>query len=197
MSHGPPTKQPWSHPTLYPTEETTVGLMENPKMGRGGRTDVTKGKGGKRKKTARSVDSRQLQRLFSFWQSFPPQKHLLNLYLSRMSERVNGSHPLLLHISLSLSQFLCPFHLSPLFMWQQWQTKMEGRKLCSVGHLEETVWNWNEDDPPTAQSLLTLHMDMFYPGFLLLLAEFHTHTHADTQLPGRIFFFVQMNIALW
>lgn len=57
MSHGPPTKQPWSHPTLYPTEETTVGLMENPKMGRGGRTDVTKGKGGKRKKTARSVDS--------------------------------------------------------------------------------------------------------------------------------------------
>lgn len=106
-----------------------------------------------------------------------------------MSERVNGSHPLLLHISLSLSQFLCPFHLSPLFMWQQWQTKMEGRKLCSVGHLEETVWNWNEDDPPTAQSLLTLHMDMFYPGFLLLLAEFHTHTHADTQLPGLIFFF--------
>lgn len=91
-----------------------------------------------------------------------------------MSERVNGSHPLLLHISLSLSQFLCPFHLSRLFMWQQWQTKMEGRKLCSVGHSEETVWNWNEDDPPTAQSLLTLHMDMFYPGFLLLLSFIHT-----------------------
>lgn len=113
--------------------------------------------------------------------------------MSRMSERVNGSHPLLLHISLSLSQFPCPSHLSPLFMWQQWQTKMEGRKLCSVGHLEETVWNWNEDDPPTAQSLLTVHMDMFSPGFLLLLSEFHTHTHMQTHSFLDWFFFLCSN----
>lgn len=106
-----------------------------------------------------------------------------------MSERVNGSHPLLLHISLSLSQFLCPFHLSRLFMWQQWQTKMEGRKLCSVGHSEETVWNWNEDDPPTAQSLLTLHMDMFYPGFLLLLSFIHAHMQTHSFLDWFSFLF--------
>lgn len=51
--------------------------------------------------------------------------------------------------SFSSHLSLFPSHLSPLFTWQRWQRKMEGRKLCSVGHLVQTVWNWNEHDPPS------------------------------------------------
>lgn len=84
MSHGPPTKQPWSHPTLYPTEETTVGLMENPKMGKGGRADW-RDKGKRRRKKEDCEISRQLQRelasdgCFLFDKVFLPKKLVKSL----------------------------------------------------------------------------------------------------------------------
>lgn len=63
------------------------------------------------------------------------KKHGPSLFLWFRSD---GSMTHLSFLVTSLS------HLSPLFTHDLWPRKMERRKLCSVGHLEDPVWNWNE-----------------------------------------------------
>lgn len=194
MSHGSPTKQPWSRPALYPlhqrrrrsswrrhrwqTErrEEWSDLMENKAESSGIISERT----GIEEEAEKGWLDRHWLICINEVQMSSENKKKGRLHLSFImlkSGSVNGSHPLLPHISLSLSVslLLCPSHLSPLFTWQRWQRKMEGRKLCTVGHLEETVWNWNEDDPPTTLSLLKWPSDLFPFSFSPFLPLFHTH----------------------
>lgn len=54
-------------------------------------------------------------------------------------------------------------HLSPVFTHDLWPRKMERRKLCSVGHLEDPVWNWNEHKSLSLLSLQKRPSDSFSP----------------------------------
>lgn len=54
-------------------------------------------------------------------------------------------------------------HLSPLFTYELWPRKMERRKLCSVGHLEDPVWNWNEHESLSLLYLQKRPSDSFCP----------------------------------
>lgn len=58
MSHGSPTKQPWSRPALYLAafrgQEATEGDTENRKLGGGEELDVTESNARNKKKTGKS-----------------------------------------------------------------------------------------------------------------------------------------------
>lgn len=54
-------------------------------------------------------------------------------------------------------------HLSPLFTYELWPRKMERRKLCSVGHSEDPVWNWNEHESLSLLSVQKRPSDSFCP----------------------------------
>lgn len=69
-------------------------------------------------------------------------------------------------MAVSHSSFLVTYlsHLIPLFTYELWPRKMERRKLCSVGHSEDPVWNWNEHESLRILSLQKRPSDSFSPA---------------------------------